>query len=137
MKKSSGAAVSQNSNPNLEVSSAMRLCVGLAVLLLLLLKVTNLFGAQGEEVMFASGKLMLHGFLYRPKGSGPFPAVLYDLGPSRTWPASLSGWENRNKLLIFPRYGDTHQEGHGVFCKRGGNVWGAQVFSFLEGAMGK
>ena len=279
--------MSQHSNLTLEVSSAMRLCLGLAVLLILLLKVTNLFGAQLEEVTFPSGKLMLHGFLYRPEGSGPFPVVLYnhgsewqpgwkpelgqlfstrgyvffiphrrshglspndpfvdslydrrageivelheihlddqlaalsylkqlsyvdpnrvavagcsyggiqtilaveanaeqrlglraaidfaggamswrltrlrermvravrkatipilfiqaendyDLGPSRTLAGELERLGKSHKLVIFPPYGHTHKEGHGVFCERGGNVWGSEVFSFLEGAMGK
>jgi hypothetical protein len=44
----------------------MRLCVGLAVLLLLLLKVTNLSGAQREEVTFPSGKSALRGMAEKP-----------------------------------------------------------------------
>jgi pimeloyl-ACP methyl ester carboxylesterase len=61
----------------------------------------------------------------------------YDLGPSRTLAGELERLEKPHKLQIFSRYGDTHEEGHGVFCKRDGNVWGAEVFSFLEAAMGK
>lgn len=34
----------------------------------------------GEVVTFSSGDLALHGLLYRPKGPGPFPAVLYNHG---------------------------------------------------------
>jgi hypothetical protein len=63
--------------------------------------------------MFASGKLMLHGFLYRPKGSGPFPAVLYDLGPSRTLAGELERLGKPHKLLIFPPYGHTHKKAMG------------------------
>ena len=33
-----------------------------------------------ETVAFASGALTLHGLLYKPAGSGPFPAVLYNHG---------------------------------------------------------
>jgi carboxymethylenebutenolidase len=33
-----------------------------------------------EEVTFRSGDLELHGFLHRPEGSGPFPAILYNHG---------------------------------------------------------
>ena len=33
-----------------------------------------------EEVTFRSGELELHGFLHRPEGQGPFPAVLYNHG---------------------------------------------------------
>ncbi len=36
--------------------------------------------AQSEIVHFPSGKLSLGGELYKPKGSGPFPAVLYNHG---------------------------------------------------------
>ena len=61
----------------------------------------------------------------------------YDLGPSRTLAGELERLGKSHKLVIFPPYGHTHKEGHGVFCERGGNVWGSEVFSFLEGAMGK
>lgn len=61
----------------------------------------------------------------------------YDLGPSRTLAGELERLGKSHKLLIFPPYGDTREEGHGLFCSRGGNVWGAEVFSFLEAAMGK
>jgi len=60
----------------------------------------------------------------------------YDLGPSRTLAGELERLGKPHKLLIFPPYGHTHKEGHGVFCERGRNVWGDEVFSFLEGAMG-
>lgn len=36
--------------------------------------------APPEEVTFASGTLELHGFLARPTGDGPFPAILYNHG---------------------------------------------------------
>jgi carboxymethylenebutenolidase len=35
---------------------------------------------QPEEVTFLSGKLILHGFIYKPKGNGPFPAILINHG---------------------------------------------------------
>ena len=34
----------------------------------------------GQVVTFPSGLLTLHGVLYRPKGPGPFPAVVYNHG---------------------------------------------------------
>ena len=34
----------------------------------------------GEVVSFPSGELTLHGVLYKPKGAGPFPAVVYNHG---------------------------------------------------------
>jgi dipeptidyl aminopeptidase/acylaminoacyl peptidase len=61
----------------------------------------------------------------------------YDLGPSRTLANELERLGKPHKLLIYPPFGATRQEGHGGFCNRGGNVWGAEVFSFLEAAMGK
>ena len=33
-----------------------------------------------EVVTFPSGALRLHGVVYRPKGKGPFPAVVYNHG---------------------------------------------------------
>jgi dienelactone hydrolase len=35
---------------------------------------------RGEVVTFPSGSLVLHGIVYRPSGSGPFPAILYNHG---------------------------------------------------------
>ena len=32
--------------------------------------------AKPEEVKFPSGNLVLHGFIYKPFGQGPFPAIL-------------------------------------------------------------
>jgi len=39
------------------------------------------------EVSFPSGKLLLRGFVYKPAGDGPFPAVLWNHGSER-----LPGW---------------------------------------------
>jgi dipeptidyl aminopeptidase/acylaminoacyl peptidase len=36
--------------------------------------------ARAEVVSFPSGKLKLKGVLYKPKGTGPFPAVVYNHG---------------------------------------------------------
>ena len=35
---------------------------------------------QAQEVTFPSGNLVLHGFLYKPDGSGPFPALIWNHG---------------------------------------------------------
>ena len=40
-----------------------------------------------EEVTFPSGKLQLHGFLWKPEGKGPFPAVVWNHGSEK-----LPGW---------------------------------------------
>jgi carboxymethylenebutenolidase len=36
-----------------------------------------------QEVTFQSGKLLLHGFLWKPNGPGPFPAVLWNHGSEK------------------------------------------------------
>jgi carboxymethylenebutenolidase len=61
----------------------------------------------------------------------------YDLGPSRTLASELEQLGKPHKLLIFPPYGNTHAEGHGVFCSQATNVWGPAVMSFLDASMGK
>jgi carboxymethylenebutenolidase len=43
--------------------------------------------AGAPEVTFSSGKLTLHGYLYKPAGDGPFPAVLWNHGSEK-----LPGW---------------------------------------------
>lgn len=38
----------------------------------------------GQEIVtFPSGRLTLHGVIYRPKGAGPFPAVVYNHGSAK------------------------------------------------------
>src|SRR5262249_7811110 len=75
------------------------------------LKVPVLLAAPPEEVNFLSGKLMLHGFLYRPEGNGPFPAVLYNHG-SQQDPGLKSAlgefFSSRGYVLFLP-----HRRGHG------------------------
>ena len=61
----------------------------------------------------------------------------YDLGPSRTLAGELEQLGKPDTLLIFPPYGNTHAEGHGVFCSQGTDVWGPAVLSFLDASMGK
>ena len=51
----------------------------------------------------------------------------YDLGPSRTLASELEQLGKPHNMLIFPPYGNTHAEGHGVFCSQGMNVWGPAV----------
>src|SRR2546423_5365853 len=38
---------------------------------------------QPQDVVFQSGKLQLHGFLWKPDGPGPFPAVLWNHGSEK------------------------------------------------------
>lgn len=61
----------------------------------------------------------------------------YDLGPSRTLAGELEQLGKPHKLLLFPPYGNTHAEGHGVFCSQATDVWGTAVTSFLDATMAK
>src|ERR1700730_5017067 len=36
--------------------------------------------AVAETVTFPSGEITLHGTLYKPEGTGPFPAIIYNHG---------------------------------------------------------
>jgi carboxymethylenebutenolidase len=58
------------------------LAAGLRALLFsgLFLSLFPKVSAGAEVVSFPSGKLILHGMLYKPEGPGPFPAVVYNHG---------------------------------------------------------
>jgi hypothetical protein len=86
--------------------------ISIAVLLLLALTVSVIFGAQSQEVTFPGGKLMLHGFVYRPDRSGPFPAVLYNHGSERK-----PGWKPELGQLFLSRgfvFFLPHRRSHGL-----------------------
>src|SRR6267142_5970001 len=51
----------------------------LSILLFLLLPSLTVSTAA-EVVSFQSGELILRGMLYKPEGTGPFPAVVYNHG---------------------------------------------------------
>lgn len=58
----------------------------------------------------------------------------YDLAPSRALDEELKQAGKPHKVAIFPPFGNTHQDGHGL-CVRGGEIWAPTVFSFLDDAM--
>jgi carboxymethylenebutenolidase len=63
------------------------------------------------EVTFSSGSLVLHGFLYKPEGKGPFPAVLWSHGSERRpgWLPELAPlFLNQGYVFFIP-----HRRGHG------------------------
>jgi carboxymethylenebutenolidase len=67
--------------------------------------------AQPEEVTFPSGQLTLHGFIYKPEGAGPFPAVLYNHGSERKpggKPEIGTCFSEKGYVLFVP-----HRRGHG------------------------
>jgi len=67
--------------------------------------------AQPEEVTFRSGKLELHGFLWKPQGSGPFPAILWNHGSEKlpgTQPTLAAFYTAHNYVFFVP-----HRRGQG------------------------
>ncbi len=64
-----------------------------------------------DEVTFSSGRLRLHGFLWKPEGNGPFPAVLWNHG-SEKLPGSqpaLARFYTENSYVFFA----PHRRGQG------------------------
>ena len=59
----------------------------------------------------------------------------YDLTPSLVLAEAMENAGKPHKRVIFPPYGQTHQEGHGGFCFSATRVWGAEVLSFLSASM--
>ncbi len=70
-----------------------------------LLSFSVLLSAQ-DIVPFPSGNLTLRGVLYRPKGEGPFPAVVYNHGsfqdPSTAWEALGPLFASRGWVFFMP-----------------------------------
>ena len=67
--------------------------------------------ANPVEVTFPSGNLVLHGFIYKPEGKGPFPAVLWNHGSERRpgWLPELAPiFLSKGYILFIP-----HRRGHG------------------------
>lgn len=64
-----------------------------------------------QEVVFDSGGLQLHGFLWRPPGEGPFPAILWNHG-SEKMPGShpkLANFYTQHSYVFFV----PHRRGQG------------------------
>ena len=68
-------------------------------------------GAEPEEVAFRAEGATLHGFIFRPAGDGPFPAVLYNHGSERlpgTKPQIGAFFASKGYVLFVP-----HRRGQG------------------------
>jgi carboxymethylenebutenolidase len=66
---------------------------------------------QPELVTFQNGTNTLHGFIYKPKGKGPFPAVIYNHGSEKIpgwFPTLGKFWTSRGYVFFVP-----HRSGHG------------------------
>jgi carboxymethylenebutenolidase len=74
-------------------------------------------GAPPAFVAFPSGPRTLHGFLYRPSGDGPFPAVVYNHGSER------SPGEKRDEAMFYVPHGFVlfvpHRRGQGASSDAG------------------
>jgi len=67
--------------------------------------------SKPEEVVFPSGGRQLHGFLWKPEGSGPFPAIVWNHG-SEKLPGSqpaLANFYNSHAYVFFV----PHRRGQG------------------------
>src|SRR5262249_20642153 len=64
--------------------------------------------AMGDEITYAPG---LHGFVYKPEGTGPFPAMLWNHGSEEKpgWQPELATFYNRSGYVFFI----PHRRGHG------------------------
>jgi len=79
--------------------------------LALLVLVTSARAAEPQLVAFPSGDLELRGFIFKPEGDGPFPAVLYNHG-SEKLPGSkpeIGNFFARNGYVLFV----PHRRGQG------------------------
>jgi dipeptidyl aminopeptidase/acylaminoacyl peptidase len=59
----------------------------------------------------------------------------YDLSPSQALAKELEKLGKPHRLSIYPPYGSTAQDGHGGFCSKGANLWGAEVLSFVSSSL--
>jgi carboxymethylenebutenolidase len=67
--------------------------------------------ADAQLVSFPSGELTLRGFLYKPEGPGPFPAVIWNHGSERKpgWGPHLAQFYTSHGYVFFM----PHRHGHG------------------------
>ena len=66
----------------------------------------------GEVVAMAAGSAALHGYIYRPQGAGPFPAVLWNHGSEkepRAQPELAAFYTAHGFVFFIP-----HRRGHGL-----------------------
>jgi dienelactone hydrolase len=58
----------------------------------------------------------------------------WDLTPTLVLDRDLEATGKPHKRVIFPAYGQTHEQGHGGFCFQATDIWGGEVLEFLNGA---
>ena len=67
--------------------------------------------AAGELVSFSRGDATLHGWLCKPQGTGPFPAMIFNHGSEKTpgsFPPLAAFWTSKGYVFFVP-----HRSGHG------------------------
>jgi len=68
--------------------------------------------APGELVSFQSGELTLKGYLYKPKGAGPFPAIIWNHGSEKepgSQPELAAFYTSKGFVFFLP-----HRHGQGL-----------------------
>jgi dipeptidyl aminopeptidase/acylaminoacyl peptidase len=83
----------------------------LGMLLMSLSVVAMLAQTKPDEVVFDSGNLQLHGFLWKPAGNGPFPAVVWNHGSEKlpgSQPALAHFYTEHSYVFFAP-----HRRGQG------------------------
>lgn len=81
------------------------------LLLLVFAKCTCVAQSKPEEVVFPSGGRQLHGFLWKPEGTGPFAAILWNHGSEKlpgSQPALASFYTAHSYVFFVP-----HRRGQG------------------------
>ncbi len=82
-----------------------------AALLVSLLATCSIFAVEPIEVQFGGGNETLHGFLWKPVGAGPFPAIVYNHGSEKlpgSFPPLGAFWTSHGFIFFVP-----HRHGHG------------------------
>jgi carboxymethylenebutenolidase len=75
-----------------------------ALCLVVLFLATGALGQpKPQEVTFPSGKLQLHGFLWKPDGPGPFPVILWNHGSEKLpgWRPALGAFYTAHNYVFF------------------------------------
>src|SRR5216683_6902219 len=91
----------------------VRMKIALMLLAFIVLPATGRVVAQSksEEVVFPSGGGQLHGFLWKPEGAGPFPAIVWNHGSEKlpgSQPALAKFYTAHSYVFFMP-----HRRGQG------------------------
>jgi dienelactone hydrolase len=80
-------------------------------LIVLLLAAGAAAQVKPQEVTFRNGKFELHGFLWKPDGPGPFPAILWNHGSEKLpgWRPELGAFYTAHNYVFFV----PHRRGQG------------------------